>query len=87
MKNSDPPRSCPICHEYLVAVEASLNRTAGNVFFFGFGSSQLQIRIPNKKWRRFMMPSRNAQGLYCPNCGALTLAPTLPEHRAQLGID
>ena len=84
--NDERPRHCPNCNDLLVPVEASLNRSILNAVFFGFGSSQLQIRLEKGRWKRFMTPSQNAEGLYCTSCGALTLAPSLPEHRNELGL-
>lgn len=73
----DTNGKCTICGGTLKKVEAALNRTWGNVFLTSWGSSQLQIRLPKGPWHSFMKPSRNAEGLFCERCGALTLAPTI----------
>lgn len=78
---------CPICGETLCEAEAALNRTWSNVVFTGFGSSQLQIRPPKGEWKPFMKPGISTKALYCPDCGALTLAPSLPAHRRELGLE
>lgn len=57
-------------------VEAGLNRSWGNVILTSYGSSQLQIRQESGPWHTYMTPSRSAEGLYCTDCGALTIAPT-----------
>ncbi len=78
---------CPLCGNLLIAVESALNRTWGNALLTAFGSSQLQIRMKNKRWMPFMSPSRSAAGLYCSKCGSLTIAPSIPAHRRELGLD
>ncbi len=83
---SEPPR-CPLCGDLLVEVEAGLNRVFWNVLLTCFGSSELQIRLKGRSWMAFMRPSRAARGLYCTSCGALTLAPSIPAHRKELGLD
>ena len=77
---------CPLCDDLLVEVEAGLNRTWWNTILTSFGSSELQIRIKNRSWMAYMMPSRSAKGLYCTKCGALTIAPSIPAHRKELGL-
>jgi hypothetical protein len=78
---------CPICGDTIVPVEAALNRAWWNVISAGFGSSELQIRLPGHPWMAFMRPERAARANYCTSCGSLTIAPSLPEHRRALGID
>lgn len=78
---------CPLCGDLLVEVEAALNRAFWNVLLTSFGSSELQIRLENKPWMTFMTPSRNTKGLYCTKCGALTIAPSIPAHRKELGLE
>jgi len=78
---------CPICQEILVEVEAALNRDIANAIMSLLGSSELQIRLPGQSWKTFMMPERNANGLYCASCGSLTIAPTLHDHRKSLGLE
>ena len=41
----------------------------------------------DKQWMPFMDPDRSAAGLYCTKCGALTIAPSIPAHRKELGLD
>lgn len=77
-------RACPICGDLLVEVEAALNRTWASSILTSF---HLQIRLKGKRWMSFMSPSRNAAGLYCTKCGSLLLAPTLPAHRRELGLE
>lgn len=76
-----------MCGDVLIEVEAALNRTWSNALLTSFGSSQLQIRMKKKRWMAFMNPSRSAAGLYCTQCGALTIAPSIPAHRWELGLD
>jgi len=79
---------CPLCGDLLVEVEASVNRTLTNMILTGFGSSELQIRLKNDgDWMPYMRPERSAEGLLCTKCGALTVAPTIPSHREELGLD
>jgi ribosomal protein S27E len=80
--------SCPVCGDLMVPSEAALNRSLGNALLCGFGSSELQIR-PRESghWVTVMTPSRNAEALYCTACGALLLAPSVPRHREELGLD
>lgn len=78
---------CPVCGDFLVGVEAALNRTWGNVLATSFGSSQLQIRLEGKDWMPFMIADRSAKGLYCTKCGSLTIAPSIEEHRTALGLE
>lgn len=78
---------CPLCDDMLVEVEAALNRATWNVLLTSFGSSELQIRLEKKAWMPFMTPNRSARGLYCTKCGALTIAPSIPAHRRELGLD
>jgi hypothetical protein len=78
---------CPVCKDLLVEVETALNRTWLNALITGFGSSVLQIRLTNKSWMAFMDPERSAKGLYCTKCGSLTIAPSIPNHRKELGLD
>lgn len=82
-----PAARCPLCDEPLEEVEAGLNRSWTNVLLTSFGSSELQIRTGGGRWWPFMRPNRNARGLYCAGCGALTLAPSIPAHRKELGLD
>lgn len=84
---SHPTPTCPICGDILVGVEAALNRTWFNSMLTGFGSSQLQIRVKGKGWMEFMNPSRSAAGFYCTKCGSLTIAPSIPAQRKELGLD
>lgn len=84
---SAPSCRCPLCDDLLIEVEAALNRTWANFLLTGFGRSQLQIRLPQKPWMPFMRPDRGAQGLYCVKCGSLTIAPSIPAHRKELGLD
>jgi hypothetical protein len=84
---SDSSHKCPLCDDVLVEVEAGLNRATWNVLLTSFGSSELQIRLKNKGWMPFMTPSRSARGLYCTKCGALMIAPSIPAHRKELGLD
>lgn len=84
---SETPTQCPVCGDLLVEVEAALNRTWGNVLATSFGSSQLQIRLEGRDWMPFMMADRSAKGLYCTKCGSLTIAPSIEEHRAALGLE
>lgn len=84
---SQNTRHCPLCGDALVEVETALNRTWGNSLLTGFGSSQLQMRMKKKRWTPFMNPNRSAAGLYCTKCGALTIAPSIPNHRRELGLD
>jgi hypothetical protein len=72
-----------LCGDLLIEVEAALNRSWGT----SFGGSELQIRMKDMRWMPFMTPSRSAGGLYCSQCGALTIAPSIPEHRKDLGLD
>lgn len=83
-KNS---HKCLVCGSLLVEVEAALNRTFANALLSPLGSSQLQIRRSKSSWMPFMNPARSAEGLYCPKCGSLTLAPSIPNHRKDLGLD
>ena len=69
---------CPICGGALKKVEAALNRTWSNALLTSWGSSQLQIRGERGPWHTFMKPSRTAEGWFCADCGALTVAPTCP---------
>ncbi|MES2593902.1 MAG: hypothetical protein V4662_01120 [Verrucomicrobiota bacterium] len=78
---------CPICQELLVEVEAGLNREIANAILTGFGSSELQIRLPDGGWKTYMTPERDANGLLCTSCGSLTLAPTIAGHRKSLGLN
>lgn len=78
--------ACPICLETLIEVEAGLNRDLANVILTGFGSSELQIRLPGKSWVTYMNPDRDAKGLLCASCGALTLAPSMPDVREAVGL-
>ncbi|GAA5495920.1 hypothetical protein Rhal01_02101 [Rubritalea halochordaticola] len=78
---------CSICQSLLVETEAALNRGLINALFFGFGSSELQIRSSKRRWMTFMTPSRNAKALYCVECGSLTLAPSISKHRRELGLE
>lgn len=77
---------CPICGDVLLPVAAGLNRTDFNVFLTGFGSSVLQIQHQGK-WTTYLTPSFVTSGLFCTRCGSPTLAPALPEMRAELGLD
>ena len=78
---------CALCGDLLIEVEAALNRAWWNVLLTSFGSSELQIRIKNKRWMPFMTPSRSAKGFFCTKCGALTIAPSIPAHRKELGLE
>lgn len=79
--------SCPICGDLLIEVEAGLNRPWNNVVLTSFGSSVLEIRRGDGHWMPFMFPGRSAKGLYCTKCGALTVAPSIDEHREKLGLE
>lgn len=81
------PAKCPLCDDLLVEVEAGLNRALTNVLLTSFGSSELQIRLEDRPWMAFMTPDRNTRGLYCTRCGSLTIAPSIPAHRRELGLD
>lgn len=84
---SEEIHHCPICQGLLVEVQSALNRSLLNAFLTGWGSSELQIRLHGGSWMTFMTPSRSAAGLYCAECGSLTLAPTIPSQRRELGLE
>lgn len=79
--------NCTVCDGLLVEVECALNRSWSNMLLTAFGSSELQIRLKGSRWMPFMNPGRNAQGLYCANCGSLTMAPSIPSQRRELGLN
>lgn len=79
--------SFPICGDGTVPVEAALNRPFWKLLGSWRGSARLQIRLPGGDWKSHMTIERSAQGLYCPTCGSLTIAPSLPDHREALGLD
>jgi hypothetical protein len=85
MKNS--PARCLICDDLMVEVEAALNRALWNALMTSFGSSELQIRLKGGAWMAYMRPNRSASGLYCTKCGVLTIAPSIPAHRKELGLE
>lgn len=78
--------TCPICGDLLLEVEAALNRTWNNVILTSFGSSVLEIRRQDGDWMPFMFPGRSAKAFYCTQCGSLTMAPSIEEHREKLGL-
>ncbi len=84
----DAPTKCPCCGEVMVPAETALNRSAWNAIFLGLGSSVLQVRPRGGgTWMDYMSPSVSAAASFCASCGALLMAPPLPEMRRKLGFD
>ena len=56
------------------AGRAVMDRSISNLFFFGFGSSQLVFRLDTGP-RAVVLGSWDTSRAYrCPSCGALTIA-------------
>lgn len=94
---------CPFCGDELVEVEVSVNgKSNWPVTYLDPGLLIRPARDPSqlvpsndpeeewsrdKQWVSILELKRIAAGLYCNRCGALTIAPSIPAHRKELGLE
>ena len=67
--------NCPACNEEMESGEVELRKSIGNLFAFGWGSTELVFRSDATKQKREIMNSwEHGKAFRCNACGATLIA-------------